>query len=353
MVSEVEEQIGWSDVLARLLAGRDLGRLEAEWAMEQVMAGSASPAQIAGFLVALRAKQVAAEEVATFVDTMLRHAEPFGGGADAVDTCGTGGDAAGTVNISTMSAIVVAATGQPVVKHGNRAASSKSGSADVLAELGIPLDLPPGALEDCLRQAGITFCFAPVFHPAMKHAGPVRRELGIPTVFNLLGPLANPARPAAQLVGVADPSLAPVAAQALALRGTSALVVRGDDGLDEITTMSTTTVWDATAGSVTEATFDAADIGIARPQPGALAGGDAAFNATVVEAVLADAPSAGEVVEAVCLNAGAALVAARAVEGGTLAERIDAGYRRAREAVATGAAQERLALWRDVTASLR
>ena len=353
MASEVEEQIGWSDVLSHLLAGHDLGRLEAEWAMEQVMAGDASPAQIAGFLVALRSKQVGPEEVATFVDTMLRHAEPFRGGTDAVDTCGTGGDAAGTVNISTMSAIVVAATGQPVVKHGNRAASSKSGSADVLEALGIPLDLPADALEDCLRQAGITFCFAPVFHPAMKHAGPVRRELGIPTVFNLLGPLANPARPAAQLVGVADPGLAPVAARALALRGTSALVVRGEDGLDEITTTSATRVWDATGGSVTETSFDAADLGIARPGPGALAGGDAAFNATVVEAVLADAPSAGAVVDAVCLNAGAALVAARAVEAETLPDRIALGYRRAREVVASGAARERLAQWRDVTASLR
>ena len=320
--------------------------------MEQVMAGEATPGQIGGFLIALHGKGTSPSEVATFVDTMLRHAHPFRGGEGAVDTCGTGGDVAGTVNLSSMAAIVVAATGQPVVKHGNRAASSKSGSADVFEALGIPLNLAPDSLEEVLGKAGITFCFAPVFHPAMRYAGPVRRELGVPTVFNLLGPLANPARPGHQLVGVADSRLAAVAADALLLRGTSALVVRGDDGLDEITTYTTTTVWDVTGAEVEQVRFDAADLGVARPAPGALRGGDASYNAGVVEAVLADDPGVSAVIDAVCVNAGAALVASRAVGGGTLLDRIDAGYQRARAAVADGSAAATLATWREVANSL-
>ena len=194
----------WARVLTDLIAGRDLDEDRAAWAMEQVMTGGASPVQIAAFLVGMRAKGPTGVEIAAFVDSMLGHAAPFAASPDVVDTCGTGGDAAGTVNLSSMAAVVVAATGRPVVKHGGRAASSKSGSADVFEALGIALDLTPAAAEECLRRAGITFCFAPVFHPAMKYAGPVRKELGIPTLFNILGPLANPARPAYQLVGVSD-----------------------------------------------------------------------------------------------------------------------------------------------------
>ncbi len=353
MMLEAPDRLGWSDVLTDLLAGRDLDRLQAEWAMEQVMGGAASPAQIGGFLVALHAKQTSAEEVAAFVDTMLSHAHPFNGGRAAVDTCGTGGDVAGTVNLSSMAAIVVAATGQAVVKHGNRAASSRSGSADVFEALGIPLNLAPDSLEMCLQRAGITFCFAPVFLPAMKHAGPVRRELGIPTIFNLLGPLANPARPAHQLVGVADRRLALVAARALALRGTSALVVRGDDGLDEITTTTSTTIWDATGPQLAEVVVDTADLGIPRPAPGSLRGGDAAFNASVAEAVLAGDPGVSAVIDAVCVNAGAALVACRSVGEGSLPDRLAAGYQRARAAIGDGSAAQTLRRWREVSQSLR
>lgn len=352
MMQEAPDRLGWAEVLTDLLAYRPMSDLQAEWAMEQVMAGAATPGQIGAFLVALHQKGTSAEEVAIFVDTMLRHAHPFHGGRAAVDTCGTGGDVAGTVNLSSMAAIVVAATGQPVVKHGNRAASSKSGSADVLEALGIPLNLAPDSLEAVLEKAGITFCFAPVFHPAMRFAGPVRRELGIPTIFNLLGPLANPARPAHQLVGVADARLAPVAARALRLRGTSALVVRGDDGLDEITTMTSTTVWDATGEEIHEVRFDPADLGIARPSPDSLRGGDAAYNAAVATAVFADDAGVGPVIDAVCLNAGAALVAAGKYLEGSLADRIAAGYARSRAAIADGSAAGTLAAWREVATAL-
>jgi anthranilate phosphoribosyltransferase len=352
MTQDAPERLGWADVLTDLLAGHDLQPLQAEWAMEQVMGGSASPGQIGAFLIALRAKGAAPAEIATFVESMLRHAHPVAGGGAAVDTCGTGGDAAGTVNLSSMAAIVVASTGQPVVKHGNRAASSKSGSADLLEELGIPLTLPPDAVEDCLAQVGITFCFAPVFHPAMKFAGPVRRELGIPTVFNILGPLANPARPAAQLVGVAERSLGPVVAQALKLRGTSALVVRGDDGLDEITTATTTTVWDATGSEVVETTLDTKDLGVPRPAPGSLLGGDAAFNAEVARKMLANDASVSAVIDAVCANAAAALVASSAVGAGSLGDRWAAGYEQARAAVADGSAAQTLQRWQAVARSL-
>lgn len=353
MTQESSERLGWADVLSDLLAGNDLAPMQAQWAMEEVMGGAASPGQIGGFLVALRAKGAAPAEIATFVDAMLRHAHPVSGGAAAVDTCGTGGDASGTVNLSSMAAIVVAATGQPVVKHGNRAASSKSGSADVLEALGIPLTLAPDAVEECLARAGITFCFAPVFHPAMKYAGPVRRELGIPTVFNILGPLANPARPSAQLVGVADAALGPVVAEALRLRGTSALVVHGDDGLDEITTATSTTVWDATGPTVVQTSLDTAELGIPRPEPGSLQGGDATFNAGVARKVFADDAEASAVTDAVCANAAAALVAAGAAGTGDLQQRWAAGYRTARAAVADGAAAETLRRWQMIAASLQ
>lgn len=352
MIEEAADRLGWAEVLSDLLAVRELSPLQAEWAMEQVMAGAATPAQIGGFLVALHAKGTSPQEVATFVDTMLRHAHRFHGGSGAVDTCGTGGDVAGTVNLSSMAAIVVAATGQPVVKHGNRAASSKSGSADVFEALGIPLNLAPDSLEVCLQRAGITFCFAPVFHPAMKHAGPVRGQLGIPTILNLLGPLANPARPGSQLVGVADLRLAGVAADALHLRGTSALVVRGEDGLDEITTMAATRVWDATGSEVVEEVIDTADLGIPRPAPGSLRGGDAAFNAAVAVDVLAGDPSVAAVIDAVCVNAGAALVASGRTVGDSLIDRLGDGYEQARRAIADGSAVRTLDTWRTVARSM-
>ncbi len=282
--------------------------------MDRAMSGDATPVELAGFLVALRAKGETAAEVAGLVSAMLAHAAPVEivpGTGPTVDTCGTGGDRSNTVNISTMAAVVVAAAGAPVVKHGNRAASSAAGSADVLEALGVAVDLPAAAVGDCLAEAGIVFCFAPVFHPGMRHAAVARRELGVATIFNILGPLANPARPQAQVVGCADARLAPVMAQALLDRGTRAVVVRGLDGLDELSTHAPTRVWDATGTEVVESLVDAVDLGIARSVPDALRGHDAAFNAAVARAVLSGERSdrLDPVRDAVLLGAAAALVA--------------------------------------------
>ncbi|MCU1691726.1 MAG: anthranilate phosphoribosyltransferase [Frankiales bacterium] len=340
----------WPDLLSRLLAGDSLGAGETAWAMREIMAGDATPVQVAGFLVALRSKGETAEEVAGLVDAMLERAPLVDVGVRAVDTCGTGGDRANTVNISTMAALVVAGAGVPVVKHGNRAASSACGSADLLEELGVVVDLPADAVAPCVQRAGIAFCFAPVFHPGMRHTAVPRRELGVPTVFNVLGPLSNPARPAAQAVGVSDRRLAPVMAGVLARRGADALVFRGDDGLDELTTTGPSTVWVVADGEVQEQRFDPADLGVARAGLEALRGGDAPFNADVARRLLEGEP--GPVRDAVLLNAAAAL-AAHAGERGPLLDRLRTGQARAAEALDSGAALRALATWVDVTLDLR
>jgi anthranilate phosphoribosyltransferase len=340
----------WPGVLSTLLGGSALSAEDAAWAMAQVMDGEASPAQVAGFAVALRAKGETAEEVGGLVATMLDRAARITVDGPAVDTCGTGGDRSHTVNISTMAAIVVAGAGTTVVKHGNRAASSTCGSADLLEALGVVIDLPPAAVEECVKRAGIGFCFAPVFHPALRHAAQARRDLGVATVFNFLGPLTNPAQPGAQAVGVADPRMAPVLAGVLAARGASALVFRGDDGLDELTTSTTSRVWVVGSGQVVEETFDPAAIGIARSSGDDLRGGDAANNAAVARAVLAG--QQGRVRDAVLLNAAAALAA---VAGGAdpLADRLRAGVERAAAAVDSGAAAAALERWVSTSESLR
>ncbi len=317
--------------------------------MAEVMAGDASPAQLAGFLVALRAKGETAAEVAGLVETMLERAATVEVPGRVVDTCGTGGDGAGTVNLSTMAALVVAGAGVGVVKHGNRAASSACGSADLLEQLGVVVDLPPPAVRPCLEQAGIAFCFAPVFHPGMRHAAVTRRELGVPTVFNVLGPLTNPARPAAQAVGVSDLRLAPVVAGVLALRGADALVFRGADGLDELTTTGPSTVWVVGSGRVDRQELDPAELGVPQGSLAALAGGDAARNADVARGVLSG--TGGAVRDAVLLNAAAAL-AAHEARPGTLVDRLDAGWQRAAHALDSGAAAQVLSRWVAVSRSL-
>lgn len=351
----------WSDLIAALLRREDLGPQDTAWAMGRVMEGDATPVQLAGFLVALRAKGETPDEVAGLVSAMLEHAalvdiDPSVG--PTVDTCGTGGDRSHTVNISTMAAVVVAASGAPVVKHGGRAASSAAGSADVLEALGVAVDLAPAHVGECLSDAGIVFCFAPVFHPGMRHAAVARRELGVATVFNVLGPLANPARPAAQVVGCADPRLAPVMAQALHDRGTRALVVRGTDGLDELSTHAPTTVWDATGPAVVESQIDAVDLGIARSEPGALRGQDAAYNAAVARAVLSGERSAtlDPVRDSVLLGAAAALVAHEAVADGpstlSVGDRLAAALPRAAAAIDDGSAGALLDRWISVSQRL-
>jgi len=340
----------WPSLLGRLVAGEDLAAEDTAWVMDQVLSGDSTPAQLAGFLVALRAKGETPSEITGLASAMLSHANRIEVAERSVDIVGTGGDQANTVNISTMAAVVVAAAGVPVVKHGNRAASSSSGAADVLEALGVAIDLPPAAVVSCLAEAGIAFCFAPVFHPSMRFAGPVRREIGIPTAMNILGPLTNPAQPSAGLVGCADARLAPVIASVLAERGASALVVRGDDGLDELTTTTTSRVWVAGGGAVTSAAFDPVSVGLARATRADLRGGDAAENAQVARDVVAG--KSGPVRDAVLLNAAGALAAFDGPVTDVVAA-LRAGLARAAEAIDSGAAERLLENWAAVSTRLR
>jgi anthranilate phosphoribosyltransferase len=337
----------WPDLLAALLRGDELSTADTGWAMGEIMSGAATPAQIAGFVTALRAKGETAAEITGMVEAMLAHATrvELPDGLRAVDVVGTGGDRAGTVNISTMAALVVAGAGVPVVKHGNRAASSACGAADLLEALGIPLDLGPEEVARCVTGAGIGFCFAPRFHPGMRHAGPTRRELGVPTAFNVLGPLTNPAQPDACAIGCADARMAPVMAEVFAARGQAALVVRGEDGLDELTTTGPTRVWVAWAGEVRATVVDVADLGLPRATGTDLRGGDPAHNAGVARRVLAGEP--GPVRDAVLVNAAAALAAHEGLDG-DLTKRLAAGLERAAAAVDSGAAAATLDSWLTV-----
>ncbi|NJP65593.1 anthranilate phosphoribosyltransferase [Streptomyces spiramenti] len=332
----------WPDVLGSLLAGEDLTAESAAWAMDRIMRGEASDAQIAGFAVALRAKGETVAEVDGLVRAMYSHARLIEVPGPTVDIVGTGGDRAGTVNISTMSAIVVAATGARVVKHGSRAASSRSGASDVLERLGVNLELSPGRVAQVAVDAGITFCFAVKFHPSLRHVAAARRELGIATTFNFLGPLTNPARVGAQATGVADARMAPILAGVLAARGTSALVFRGDDGLDELTTTGTSTVWVVRDGEVRRESFDPRSVGIEVVPVEALRGGDAGYNAEVARRLLAG--ERGPVRDAVVLNSAAALVALEPGHG-PLADQLAAKMGRAEAVLDDGAAAATLERW--------
>ncbi|MEV0380728.1 anthranilate phosphoribosyltransferase [Nonomuraea sp. NPDC050643] len=338
----------WPGLFTTLLGGTSLTARQAAWAMDQIMSGQATNAQIAAFAIALRAKGESVAEVAGLADGMLAKAAAIRISGDPVDLVGTGGDRANTVNVSTMAAIVAAATGVKVVKHGGRAASSMAGAADVLEELGVVIDLPPAAVVDVADEVGITFCFAPAFNPAMRHTSGPRRELGVPTVFNFLGPLTNPALPPAQAVGVFHPSIAPIIAGVLAERGGSSLVFRGDDGLDELTTCGPSTVWVVRRGTVTPTGFDPLDLSIPRARPDDLRGGDARHNADVARAVLGG--ERGPVRDIVLLNAAAAVVAAEGTpRAPDLTPALAAAYKRAGDAVDAGAAQSLLTRWAQAT----
>jgi anthranilate phosphoribosyltransferase len=346
----MHEPVTWSTLIGTLIRGEPLTAGQTAWAMGEIMEGAATPSQIAGFGVALRIKGETVAEVSGLADTMLDRATPISVPGPLVDLVGTGGDGAHTVNISTMGAIVAAAAGARVVKHGNRAATSACGAADVLEALGVVIGLPPEASARLVAEVGIAFLFAPLYHPAFRHASAPRRELGVPTVFNFLGPVANPARPGAQAVGVSDPRMGPIIAGVLAGRGCSALVFHGDDGLDELTTGDTSTVWVAHDGVVSQAVLDPAALGLPMSKPGDLRGGDAAHNAAVVWAVLAGEP--GPIRDTVVLNAAAALAAAGGVNGaGGLGPALADGCARAAAAIDSGAAQSLLERW--VTASQR
>ncbi|WP_110205072.1 anthranilate phosphoribosyltransferase [Nocardioides daejeonensis] len=332
----------WSQLLTDLVSRQDISADRAGWAMGEILAGEATPSQIAGFAVALRSKGETVEEVRGLIEAMFAKAAPLTVSGRALDVVGTGGDRSFSVNISTMSSIVAAGAGALVVKHGNRSASSKAGSADVLEHLGVRLDLKPDEVATVAGQAGITFCFAPIFHSALRHAGATRSELGIATFFNFLGPLANPARPAAQAIGCADLRMAEVLAGVFAARGVDALVFRGDDGLDELTTTTTSHVWVVGEGGVRAEVLDPRALGIAPATAEALRGGDVSHNADVVRRVLAG--ETGPVRDAVVLNAGAAL----AVHGGAvddLTTAIAAGMERAAQAIDSGAATAALERW--------
>lgn len=332
----------WPEVLTTLVAGQSLSAHQAAWAMGEILSGEATPSQIAAFAVALRAKGETVDELAGVADGMLAKANPIFVPGRVLDIVGTGGDRSFSVNISTMSAIVAAGAGAKIVKHGNRSASSKSGSADVLEALGIRLDLDVSRVGEVAEEAGITFLFAAAFHPAMRHAAAARREIGIATVFNLLGPLTNPARPASSAIGCADATAAPVMAGVFARRGVDAWVFRGDDGLDELTTTTTSHVWMVSQGVVTEATVEPLDHGIGRATAEDLRGDDAAYNAAVVRRLLAG--EKGAVRDAVVLNAGAAL-AVHDAGSGSVDERLAGGIARAADAIDSGAAQAVLDRW--------
>jgi anthranilate phosphoribosyltransferase len=332
----------WPEVLSALVARQDLTASQAGWAMGEILGGDATPAQIAGFAVALRAKGETAEELAGLSGAMLDRATPIEVPGRLLDVVGTGGDRSMSVNISTMAAIVAAGAGARGVKHGNRSASSQSGSADVLEALGIRLDLPADQVAALATEAGITFCFSAAFHPAMRHAAVPRRELGVATAFNLLGPLTNPTRPAASAIGCADGRRAPVVAAVLADRGVDAWVFRGDDGLDELTTTTTSTLWAAHDGRVTVATVDPKALGIPPATIEDLRGGDAAHNAEVVHRLLDG--EQGAVRDAVLLNAGAALAVYDAPDA-PVEEALSEGLAKAREAIDSGAARATLDRW--------
>lgn len=336
----------WVGILSALLAGRDLAEADAEWAMGEVMRGAAGDVRLSALLVALRAKGETVAELHGLVRAMDAHVVRVDVDGPVLDIVGTGGDGADTVNISTMSAIVAAAAGARIVKHGNRSASSACGSADLLEELGVVIDLPAAAVPRVLAEVGIAFCFAPVFHPAMRHASPARRQLGVPTAFNLLGPLTNPAAAEAAAVGVADARMAPLVAGVLARRNRSALVFRGDDGLDELTVTTTSQVWNVLGGVVRREDFDPRDIGIALAPPGCLRGGAPAHNAEVTRGLLAGVR--GPVRDAVLLSAAAGLAAATP-SGGSVMERLGVGMARAARAIDSGDAAELLARWILVT----
>ncbi len=331
----------WPAILGKLTAHESLARDEAREAVRAIMQGQATAGQIGGFLMALRTKGETAEEIEGLADATLEFAQAVNAPGPVADTCGTGGDRAGTLNVSTLGAIVCAGAGLAVAKHGNRAASSRCGSADLLEALGVRIDLGPPGVERCLAEAGIGFMFAPVFHPAAAHAAGVRRELRVPTAFNFLGPLTNPARPTAQIVGVSDPRMLPLLAEVLARRGVRAMVFRGGDGLDELTTTGPSTVYRIDEGEFLEFELDPEEAGLPRADPEDLRGGDVQTNVAIARAVLRG--EQGPPRDVVLLNAAAALVV------GGRAEDLRHGVEAAAQSIDSGAAARVLDRWVEVS----
>lgn len=328
-------ELSWPHVLGRLFAGESVTTDESSWAMEKIMEGEATAAQFGAFVAALRTKGETVDEILGLVQTMRRHSIKVDVPYRVVDTCGTGGDRSGTINVSTIAALVVAGAGAKVAKHGNRAASSFCGSADILEALGVKIDLGPEGVARCIEEAGIGFCFAQVFHPSMRHAAPSRREIGVGTIFNVLGPLTNPAGATRQALGVALPEFGPKIVEVLRRLGAEHVIsFHGSDGLDEITTAGPTSIWELEGGLTRDYSFDAAELGIPRPAPEAIKGGTAAENAKIALDVLSGNPSAAR--DIVTVNAAAGLLVADLAKG--FAE----GMERANEAIDSGKAQRAL-----------
>jgi len=349
----------WKQVLGTLVSGSDLSFDQAFWAMNEMMSGTASDSQLAGLVIGLRVKGETPQEVSGMVKAMLANAIEVNLDRIAVDVVGTGGDGAHTVNISTMAALTVAGAGFPVLKHGNRAISSKAGTADVLEALGVAINMPTSLLSSCVAEAGIAFCFAPLHHPAMKYAGNVRKELGVPTVFNVLGPLSNPGQPEAALLGCADIRLAPVLAQVQLDRGFKSIIVRSTDGLDELSTSAPTQIWDVTSGSLRESLLAPSELGLRPATLEQLRGGDAQFNAQVVREILAGRSDGNfaAIRDVVALNAAATMVAYDAAKGakrfGAVEDptvvRISRALPVAYSSLDTGAAKSLLDVWVSVS----
>ncbi len=343
----------WPSLLGALAAGEHLSISESEWAMGQVMIGEATPSQLGALLIALRVNGETVDEVVGFRDAALAHAVPLDIGPEVLDIVGTGGDAfGGILNISSVASVIAAAAGVPVVKHGNRAASSKSGALDVLSELGVRVDIEPTRVAEVFSEVGITFANATVFHPGFRHAGPTRREIGISTLFNVLGPLSNPVRPEASAVGVADLERVALINGVFQTRGATALVYRGDGGIDKLTTTGHSHVWEIAAGSVTEHDLDPAEFGIPRASVDDILGKDPAYNAGVIRSVLAG--QRGPQRDIVLLNAAAGLVAYQLWRHPedrfvALRERLAEQLAVAAKAVDSGAAAAKLADWAAAT----
>lgn len=340
----------WIESIARLKGGIDLEPDEISSIMQTILEGRADASSIKEFLLALKSKGESAEEVSALVAEMFRHSSPISITERSVDTVGTGGDGAHTINISTTSAIIAASAGARVVKHGNRAASSKSGSGDLLEALGVAITLDGPKVAQCVKELGIGFCFAPIFHPAMRYAAPARKELGVPTVFNILGPLANPAKPQAAAIGVADERMHRVMAEVLATRGVDGFVFRGDDGLDEITLSTTTSVLTIGSGKIQSDRIDPQDFGIARAPISDLVGGDATENARITTAIFNGETGAPR--DAVLLNAAAAIAAFDGEGDVGIHERMSKSLAKASSALDSGATRQLLKEWVAFSQSL-
>ncbi|WP_421084096.1 anthranilate phosphoribosyltransferase [Rothia nasimurium] len=343
------DTLTWKSILNRLVAQQDLTRPEITWAMNDIMTGSTPEAIIGAFLVGLHVKGETPEELSALAQGMIEKAENIEVTRDAVDIVGTGGDQHNTVNISTMASLVIAGAGIPVIKHGNRASTSSSGSADVLAELGINLNLSIKDVAGAVEAAGITFLFAQVFHPSMKHVAPVRRSIGVPTAFNYLGPMTNPAKVRASAIGVADADMAEKIAEVFASRGDHALIFRGSDGLDELTITGESTIWETNNGGVTPIKFDPRSYGFQLATLESLRGGDAKHNAQVVHETLSG--KEGPILDSVLMNAAAGITAFRPIDDKSFEERYQAALSDARASIADGKAAATLQKWIDYSNS--